>query len=49
MMILGSPEDAKGQLAHKRLTVGRTFTRDDKRGACKLFVKADRIEQEVYA
>ena len=48
MMILGSPEDAIGQLAHKRLTVGRTFTSDNEKGICKLFVKADRIEQEVY-
>ena len=48
-MSLGSPENAKGQLAHKRLTVGSAFTRDNERGACKLLVKADRIEQEVYA
>ena len=49
MMSLSSPENAKGQLAHKRLTVGSAFARDNERGVCKLFVKADCIEQEVYA
>ena len=38
-------KDAKRQLAHQRLTVGRTFTGDNKRSPSKLLFKTDSIQQ----
>ena len=42
-------ENAKGQFAHKRLTVCRTFTCNNERRILQKFFKADSVEQKVDA
>ena len=49
MVLPGSLENAKGKLAHQRLTVGRTFASDNHIGIIKKVVEANCIKEKVNA
>ena len=48
-MMSGTLEDAIRQLAHQRLTVGSTFTRDDQQGIAQQVVEVYCIQEDVDA